>query len=109
MWSESGEWAVSKEKSEQGQGRRSHDQAGRAQQVPAAGDWQVSKQTGRNLPDWLGKGLQKNREAEQAGIWAGAEAAARSQHFRAALAWDPWHVTLETQGSGGDRIAKHPQ
>lgn len=45
---------------------------------------------------------------EKLGKWVsglGAKAAARTEHFWASLASHPWHVTLETQASGGEGIA----
>lgn len=99
------EWAQSARTRDKAAGVGAHDQAGRAQQVLAAGAWLVSRQVGRISPGCLVKGA---RRTEKWGKWASepeAEAAAGTEHSGATLAWDPWHRTLETQNSGGDRIA----
>ena len=61
--------------------------------------WQKSPQAG-----WE-RGLQRTEKLSKWLSGLGAKAAARTEHFWAALAPYPWHVTLETQASGGDRIA----
>ena len=74
--------------------------------MPAAGgvageqaDWQKSTQAG-----WE-RGLKRTEKLSDWASALGAKATARAERFWATLAWDPLHVTLETQGSGGDRTA----